>query len=104
VVLIDAGPLVALVKADDHHHAACATALKGVHQPLGTVWPVLTEVMYLLAEIPRAQDAVWEMILRGVIRILPLDAGDFPRIREVMRKYADRVVDLADAALTNSSC
>lgn len=99
MILIDAGPLVALVKGDDQHHAACKAAFRLIRQPLGTVWPVLTEVMFLLAEIPGAQDVVWEMIIRGAIRVLPLDSSDVPRIREVMRKYADRTIDLADAAL-----
>ena len=99
MILIEAGPLVALVKADDQHHAECKAAFRLIRQPLGTVWPVLTEVMFLLADIPGAQEAVWEMIVRGAIRVLPLDSSDVPRIREVMRKYSDRAIDLADAAL-----
>jgi predicted nucleic acid-binding protein len=31
--------------------------------------------------------------------LLPLDAGDAPRIRELMRKYANRSMNLADATL-----
>jgi predicted nucleic acid-binding protein len=31
--------------------------------------------------------------------VLSLDAADVPRMRELMRKYADRPMDLADAAL-----
>jgi predicted nucleic acid-binding protein len=30
---------------------------------------------------------------------LPLGLGDLPRIRELLRKYVDRPMDLADAAL-----
>ena len=99
MILIDAGPLIAIVNADDQYHAACTAALRAIRQPLGTVWPVVTEVMYLLADVPGAQDTVWEMIARGAVRLLPLGAGDVPRIRELMRKYSDRVMDLADAAL-----
>jgi predicted nucleic acid-binding protein len=36
---------------------------------------------------------------RGAIHLLPLHAADVPRIRELMRKYADRPMDMADAAL-----
>jgi predicted nucleic acid-binding protein len=99
VILVDAGPLVALVDADDQHHAKCAATLRQVTEPLGTVWPALTEAMYLLGDLPRAQEAVWEMLARGAIRLLPLDLADAPRMRELMRKYADRPMDLADAAL-----
>jgi uncharacterized protein len=55
--------------------------------------------MYLLSDLPKAQEAVWEMLARGVLQLLPLDFADVPRIRELMGKYADRRMDLADAAL-----
>jgi predicted nucleic acid-binding protein len=99
MILVDAGPLVAFVDADDQHHATCVGALQHVREPLGTVWPPLTEAMYLLGDQLRAQEALWEMVARGVVQLLPLDATDVPRIRELMRKYADRQMDLADAAL-----
>jgi predicted nucleic acid-binding protein len=99
MILVDAGPLVALVDAGDQHHATCVTALKGLREPLATVWPPLTEAMYLLAELPKAQEALGEMLSRGALQLLPLDSGDAPRIRELMRKYANPPIDLADAAL-----
>ena len=99
MILIDAGPLIALVDAADQHHAKCVAALKSLREPLATIWPPLVEAMYLLSDLPAAQDAIWEMLERGAIALLPLDANDFPRIRELMRKYANRRMDLADAAL-----
>lgn len=99
MILVDAGPLVALVDADDQHHATCVAALQSLREPLATAWPPLVEAMYLLSDQPDAQHAIWEMIERGALTLLPLDAGDIPRIRELMRKYANRPMDLADAAL-----
>ena len=99
MILIDAGPMVALIDADDQHHAACVAALKKIRQPLGTVWPALTEAMYLLADLPKGQDALWEAIVRGAIQLLPVGLPDVPRIRELMSKYANRPMDLADATL-----
>jgi predicted nucleic acid-binding protein len=99
LILVDAGPLVALVDADDQHHATCVAALKNLREPLATIWPPLTEAMYLLADLPKAQEALWEMLQRGALQLLPLDIADTPRIRELMRKYANRPMDLADAAL-----
>ena len=55
--------------------------------------------MYLLSDLSRAQEALWEMLARHAVRILPMDLDDVPRIRELMRKYADRQMDFADAAL-----
>lgn len=99
MILVDTGPLVAIVDSDDQHHAECLAASKALPRPLGTVWPVLAEVMYLLSGWPRAQEAVWDMIARASVEILPLGADDVPRIRELMKQYANRPMDLADAAL-----
>ena len=99
MILVDAGPLVALVDAGDPHHRKCVEALRGIREPMATVWPALTEAIYLLADLPKAQDALWEMVERGAPELLPLGAGDIPRIRALMGKYADRPMDLADAAL-----
>ena len=99
MILMDAGPLVALVDVDDQYHKRCVAALKAVREPLVTVWPPVTEAMYLLGDLPRAQEAVWEMLARGVLQLLPLDLSDVPRMRELMSKYAGRPMDLADAAL-----
>ena len=99
MILVDAGPLIALVDANDQHHAECMAALKNMREPMATVWPPLTEAMYLLVDQPRAQESLWEMVERGALQLLALDSGDAPRIRELMRKYANRPMDLADAAL-----
>jgi uncharacterized protein len=100
MILIDSGPLVALVDADDQYHAGCSATFRTLaRQPLGTIWPVLTEAMHFLEDLPKAQENVWEMVVRGVVEILPLGPDDIPRIRELMRQYANRPMDLADAAL-----
>jgi hypothetical protein len=103
VILVDAGPLVALLDADDQYHAACLEALKTIREPLATVWPAFTEAMNLLSDTPVAQEALWEMAAREVVQMLPLTKPDFARIRELMRKYADRPMDLADAALVHAA-
>ena len=99
MILVDAGPLVAILHADDAHHDECVEALRVVHEPLGTVWPAVTEAMYLLGFSRKAQDGLFEMLSRETPKLLPLDETDLPRMRELMRKYRDQPMDLADAAL-----
>ena len=99
MILVDAGPLIALVDAGDQYHKKCVAVLKVLREPLATVWPPLTEAMYLLGDLPKARETLWEMLARGVLQLLPLDYTDVPRMRELMSKYADRSMDLADAAL-----
>lgn len=96
---MDAGPLIALIHADDQHHRRCVATFQQLTEPLATVWPVLTEAMYLLSFSWKAQEALWEMIDRGVIELLPLAGEEMSRMRELMKKYRDLPMDLADAAL-----
>ena len=98
-VLVDTGPLVALLDRSDPYHVKCQETLRSLEDPLVTVWPVLTEAMYMLRDYWLAQDGLWEMIETGAVEILPLGVEDVPRMRELMRKYRDLPMDLADAAL-----
>jgi hypothetical protein len=54
-VLVDAGPLVALIDWSDPIHRDCGEALAGIADPLGTIWPVLTAAMYLPRSAAQAQ-------------------------------------------------
>jgi len=99
VILVDAGPLVAWVDASDEHHSRCVEALKELREPMGTVWPAVTEALFLLLDLPEGQDAVLEMLRRGAVRLVPLGQEDVSRIQELMAKYRDQPMDFADAAL-----
>jgi uncharacterized protein len=99
MILVDTGPLVALIHEDDNEHRICKDTFLTFSEPLGTVWPVLTEAMYLLNFSWDAQNALWEMIQAGAVEILPLGTDDVARMTELMRKYRDLPMDLADAAL-----
>jgi len=99
VILIDAGPLIALINPADRHHRSCRKTLQELEEPLGTVWPSFTEAMYLLRTSWTAQHALWEMVERGTPELIPLTIDDAPRMRELMEKYRDLPMDLADAAL-----
>ena len=99
MILVDAGPLVALIHADDRHHQQCREALASLREPMITVWPAFTEAMYLLGFSSDAQDALWQILGSDALRIGELYEEDYPRMRELMRKYHDLPMDLADAAL-----
>ena len=99
MILTDAGPLVALVHAGDRNHKRCVAATRALEGPMATVWPALTEAMYLLRFSWPAQRALWSMLEAGALRLLPLDEADTSRIAELMGKYRDLPMDLADASL-----
>lgn len=99
MILIDAGPLVAVLHRDDRNHERCVATLQSLREPVGTTWPVLSEAMHLLRFSWEAQDALWDLIATEALRLIPIDTTDGPRMRQLMQKYRDLPMDLADAAL-----
>jgi predicted nucleic acid-binding protein len=99
MILVDAGPLIALIHEDDNEHRRCREAFAAMNESLGTVWPAVAEAMHLLSFSSQAREALWEMIEMGAVEMLPLGIDDIARMKELMRKYRDLPMDLADAAL-----
>ena len=66
---------------------------------MATVWPAFTEAMHLLRRFERGPEALWGFVETGALRFLRLDESDAPRMQDLMRKYRDLPMDLADAAL-----
>ncbi len=102
VTLTDTGSLVALVDKDDQYHAQAAETLTRLPKtPLLTTWPCLTEAMYLLHRSIgyTAQEALWRLIEKAVLRLYPPSEDDWRRMRALMAQYEDAPMDLADASL-----
>lgn len=102
MTLTDTGPLVALVNRNDPNHAACVAATKLL--PVGalvTTWPCFTEAMYLLFRAGGylAQAALWQLRTAGRLVLHDLTIGEIDRTAELMGKYRDKPMDLADASL-----
>jgi len=98
-VLVDAGPLIAILNSSDGDHQRCVAALKRLPAPLLTTWMPFTEAMHLLAYSRTAQEALLEMVERRALQVLNIDEADVPHVRSLMRKYADLPMDFADATL-----
>lgn len=99
MILIDAGPLVALVHGDDARHHDCMEAFRRIREPLATVLPVISEALHLLDFSLEAQELLWQLLEDAPVAFLPVEQADHHRIRELMRKYRDLPMDFADAAL-----
>jgi len=98
-MLVDAGPLVALLSKDDARYRRCRAVFRGLREPPLTVWPVLTEAMHLLRDSWGGQDRLFGLLEVGSVDIVPLGPGDLSRMRQLMQKYHDLPMDFADAAL-----
>ena len=101
MTLTDAGPLIALIDADEQDHEACLQALDELALPLITTWPALTEAMYLLGRAGgiRGQQALWRLVHTDRLVVADLSPATVVRSAHLMEQYADRPMDLADATL-----
>lgn len=101
MTLTDAGPLIAIIDADEPDHAACLETLDQLTLPLVTTWPAFTEAMYLLVRAggSKGRRALWRLVQTGRLVIADLSGSAVERSVRLMDQYADRPMDLADATL-----
>lgn len=99
-VLVDTGPLVAILSPRDQFHETCTEALKDLAPPLYTCWPVLTEAAWLLRFDPSVEKLLQAAIF-GLYRNLQLDETDGMEIAAILKKYRRLKPQLADAALVH---
>jgi len=98
-VLIDTGPLVAILRAREVEPARCVEALKTLRPPLLTCWPVMTEAAWLLRNEPGGVSSLGRLVEGNSVALLDPDARALVRIISYMDRYASIGARLADAAL-----
>ncbi len=98
-VLVDTGPLVAILLAHDPHHDECVKQLSRLAPPLLTCWPVLTETAWLLRHRPDAVERLFANFESGLLELLLLQKTALPWISRFLRRYRTLGAQLADAAL-----
>ncbi len=101
MILVDAGPLIAIIDRGEPDHRICVEALSSLTGPMLTTWPALTEAIYLLGRAGGwpAQEALWKLLARDDLQLVDLDQSLLRRTRALMKKYVDVPMDLADATL-----
>jgi predicted nucleic acid-binding protein len=98
-ILVDTGPLVAILSRDDAHHRTCVEALREMSAPLFSCWPVITEAAWLLRRSPRAVLQLLGSMDGGFLQLLPLAGTEAKTIASLMKRYEGIRPQLADAAL-----
>lgn len=96
--LIDAGPIVAFLRARDHFHKWAVEQFMRFPR-FTTCEAVLSESCARLAYYGDDQSRVVDLVLTGALTV-DFTAGPFAsRISKLLKKYRDQPMDLADACL-----
>ncbi len=101
--LADTGALLAFLDEDDKWHERCIAAFERLRLPLGTTAAVLAELFHLLGGHSGDLAAAWGLIRSDAITVLPIVDDDLPALDELMKRYADRPMDFADATLVHAA-
>ncbi|WP_040841115.1 type II toxin-antitoxin system VapC family toxin [Nocardia brevicatena] len=101
MIVVDTGPLVALMNNRDNRHAECRELLENAPGPLLVPAPVFTEVCLLLES---RRGTVTERqfvhdVAKGLFTIVDMTSADLERICELLDKYADLPLGTVDASV-----
>jgi predicted nucleic acid-binding protein len=102
-ILLDAGPLTALLNPNDEWHAWARETMRRLSVPLLTSEPVLTETSYLLRRDGCDADEVFALAENGVIQIGLHFEDQRASLRELMARYRNVPMSLSDATLVRLS-
>ena len=98
-ILADTGPLVAYVSETDQHHRWALGAFNSFYEPLYTCEAVISEVLFLLRTDGVGIEVFLQMLERDVVKTTFSMEENRPDILNLLRKYADQPMSLADACL-----
>src|SRR5687767_10667465 len=100
-LVLDAGPLLALLESDDPDHHRCVAMVERVGEDLVVPVPVLVEVDYWLRKLDQVN--VWQTfvddVAQGAYALAQTDEEHVLRAAELEAQYADLDLGFVDAAV-----
>jgi predicted nucleic acid-binding protein len=99
-ILLDSGPLVALLSRNDANHDRACRVFAGCAPPFRACEAVVAEACFLMRKVhPAGPASVVALGGRGVYSIAISAEGHWTKIEALLKKYSDRPISLADACL-----
>jgi len=101
MLLADTEFFIALGNNDDRYHSRAIQVISTLREPLITTYPVITETSYLLARDAglSVQFEFLTEVANGTFPVFDFQRQHLSRMVELMRRYANLPMDLADASL-----
>ena len=101
MLVLDTGPILALLDADDPDHARCLGMVETLAEDLVVPATVLVELDYWVLKV--LGHDVWQAfvddVAEGAYRLAQLDELDLRRAAELERTYEDLDLGLVDASV-----
>lgn len=102
-VILDTGPLVAIINGHDSRHDWAKAQLSSLQAPFLTCEAVLSEAMFLLPHARRGIPTLLGFLREGLVHVsFDLDEN-LEAVVHLIEKYQDTPMSLADACLVRMS-
>ncbi len=98
-VIVDAGPLVAMLVRTDDHHRWAVDRLRELAPPFLTCEPGLAETAHLVRRVRHGIERFVDLLMSDLLRVDFDVMAERGAVGRLLRKYADRPMSLADACL-----
>ncbi len=102
-IIIDTGPLAAFLNKSDNYHAWALTQFSDLNPPFLTCEAVISEVCFLLRNTGNGVQNVFKLLERELIQIPFKLESESSAIINLMNKYSNIPMSLADACLVRMS-
>ena len=103
-ILLDTGPLVALLSKDDGNHDRARRLFAECAPPFRSCEAVVAEACFLMRKVHAAGPAdVVALGARGVYQVAIAAEEHWTNIEALLKKYANRPISLADACLIRTA-
>lgn len=97
--LVDTGPIVALLAADDDQHAWAVEQCRSAPATVLTCDAVISEALFLLKRGGHDADALFELVEVGFLRSEFDLHAEYRTVRALMKRYRSRPMSFADVCL-----
>lgn len=102
-ILVDTGPLVAVLNANDEYHDWAREMFGRLPPPVLTCEAVLSEAQFLLSARGGDPLKVLDWTQRGIIQLSFSAADEIGRLKSLQNSYRSLPMDFADACLVRMS-
>ena len=102
-VILDTGPLVAIVDGDDDQHPWAAAQLASLQPPFITCEAVISEALFILPRARRGIPTLLSFLREGLVQVSFDFDDNLEAVTQLIAKYQDLPMSMADACLVRMS-
>jgi predicted nucleic acid-binding protein len=99
VIIVDTGPIVALLNPRDQHHQWARAVIQQINDPMLSCDAVLSEALFLVSPVPNGIRRFTDILASGAIQSDFATSANSRELAALIQKYHSLPMSFADACL-----